>query len=40
MKLEISVRAENGMKGKVEKLLVRPGDVVSAGDPLVLFRKG
>ena len=40
MKLEISVRAEEGMKGKIEKLLVRPGDVVNAGDPLVLVRKG
>ncbi|KAK3178562.1 hypothetical protein OEA41_000699 [Lepraria neglecta] len=40
MKLEISVRAEEGMKGKLEKLLVRPGDVVNAGDPLVLVRKG
>ena len=40
MKLEISVRAEEGVKGKVEKLLVRPGDVVNAGDPLVLVRKG
>ncbi|KAK4693476.1 urea carboxylase, partial [Lecanoromycetidae sp. Uapishka_2] len=40
MKLEISVRAEDGMKGKVEKLLVRPGDVVNAGDPLVLIKKG
>ena len=39
MKLEISVRAEEGVKGKVEKLLVRPGDVVNAGDPLVLVRK-
>ncbi len=39
MKLEISVRAEEGVQGKVEKLLVRPGDVVNAGDPLVLVRK-
>lgn len=39
MKLEISVRAEEGLAGKVEKLLVRPGDVVTAGDPLVLVRK-
>lgn len=38
MKLEISVRVEEGVKGKVEKLLVRPGDVVSSGDPLVLIR--
>jgi len=40
MKLEISVRADDGMKGRVEKLLVRPGDVVNAGDPLVLVRRG
>lgn len=40
MKLEISVRAEEGLAGKVEKLLVRPGDVVTAGDSLVLVRKG
>lgn len=40
MKLEISVRTEEGTKGKVEKLLVRLGDVVNAGDPLVLVRKG
>ena len=40
MKLEISVRAEESVQGKVEKLLVRPGDVVNAGDPLVLVRKG
>ena len=40
MKLEISVRAEDGVQGKVEKFLVRPGDVVNAGDPLVLVRKG
>ena len=40
MKLEISVRAEEGMNRKLEKLLVRPGDVVNAGDPLVLVRNG
>jgi urea carboxylase len=41
MKLEISVRADDGLDGgKVEKLLVRPGDVVKAGDPLVLVRRG
>lgn len=40
MKLEISVRAEEGLAGKVEKWLVRPGDAVTAGDPLVLIRKG
>ena len=40
MKLEISVRVEEGADGVVEKLLVRPGDVVGSGDPLVLVRKG
>lgn len=41
MKLEIAVRAEEGgVGGKVEKVLVRPGDVVKAGDVLVLVRKG
>lgn len=40
MKLEISVRAEDSLAGStVEKLLVRPNDVVKAGDPLVLTRK-
>lgn len=41
MKLEIAVRVEGeSAKGKVEKVLVRPGDVVKAGDPLVLVRRG
>jgi len=41
MKLEIAVRGGGeSAKGTVEKLLVRPGDVVKAGDPLVLVRKG
>ena len=41
MKLEVAVRGEGeSAKGKIEKLLVRPGDVVKAGDPLVLVRKG
>ena len=41
MKLEIAVRGEGeSAKGKIERLLVRPGDVVKAGDPLVLVRKG
>lgn len=41
MKLEISVRAEEELAGaRVEKLLIRPNDVVKAGDPLVLVRKG
>ena len=43
MKLEISVRVDEGMKGGgggvVEKVLVRPGDVVGSGDALVLVRK-
>ena len=40
MKLEISVRAEEELAGgKVEKVLVRPNDVVKAGDPLVLVRR-
>ncbi len=40
MKLEIAVRAEDDMLGaKVEKLLVRPNDVVKGGDPLVLVRR-
>lgn len=40
MKLEIAVRAEDNVAGsKVEKLLVRPNDVVKAGDPIALVRK-
>jgi len=39
MKLEISVRVEDGVEGVVEKLLVRPGDVVGSGEALVLVRK-
>ena len=40
MKLEISVRAEEDIAGgKVEKLLVRPNDVVKAGDALLLVRR-
>lgn len=39
MKLEISVRVEEGIEGVVEKLLVRPGDVVGSGDGVVLVRK-
>ena len=40
MKLEIAVRAEDELAGsKVEKLLVRPNDVVKAGDPVALVRK-
>ena len=40
MKLEIPVKLEEGMKGKVEKVLVKPNDVVEAGAPLVLLRIG
>jgi len=40
MKLEIPVKAEESMKGtKVEKLLVKPNDVVAAGKPLMLLRR-
>ena len=40
MKLEISVRVEDELAGaRVEKLLIRPNDVVKAGDPLILVRK-
>jgi len=40
MKLEIPVKADESMVGaKVEKLLVKPNDVVEAGKPLILLRK-
>jgi len=40
MKLEINVNAEADMVGmKVEKLLVKPNDVIDAGKPLILLRK-
>ena len=40
MKLEIPVRAEEGMEGAtVEKMIVKPNDVVDAGKPLMLLRK-
>ena len=40
MKLEIAVRTEEDLTGgKVAKLLVRPNDVVKAGDPMLLVRK-
>ncbi|KAJ9663199.1 hypothetical protein H2198_000960 [Neophaeococcomyces mojaviensis] len=40
MKLEINVNAEQNMAGaKVEKLLVKPNDVIDAGKPLMLLRK-
>ena len=41
MKLEIAVRTEDHLIGlTVEKVLVRPNDVVKAGDVLVLAKKG
>lgn len=40
MKLEIPVKAEANMSGaKVEKMVVKPNDVVDAGKPLMLLRK-
>lgn len=40
MKLEIPVKADDDMQGAtVEKLLVKPNDVVQAGDPLMLLRR-
>ena len=40
MKLEIPVKAEESMEGAiVEKLIVKPNDVVDAGKPLMLLRK-
>ena len=39
MKLEISVRVEDGIRGVVEKVVVREGDVVNNGDALILMRK-
>lgn len=40
MKLEINVNAESNMDGAtVEKLVVKPNDVVEAGKPLMLLRK-
>ena len=40
MKLEIAVRTDDELAdSKVEKLLVRPNDVVKAGDPVALVRK-
>ena len=40
MKLEVAVRAENDLQGsRVEKLLVRPNEVVKAGDALILVKK-
>lgn len=40
MKLEIAVRAEADTEGgTVEKVIVRPNDVVEAGKTLLLVRK-
>ena len=40
MKLEIAVKAEEEVAvGKIEKMIVRPGDVVNAGDAVCLVRK-
>lgn len=40
MKLEIAVRADPELEGAtVEKLLIKPNDVVQAGQPLILARK-
>jgi urea carboxylase len=40
MKLEIPVKSEQSMEGAtVEKLLVKPNDVISAGKPLMLLRR-
>ena len=40
MKLEIPVKTDEGMTGcTVEKVLVKPNDVVQAGKPLILLRK-
>jgi len=40
MKLEIPVKVEGDMDGAtIEKLLVKPNDVVQAGKPLMLLRK-
>lgn len=46
MKLEISVRlpedlvTAGGPPASVEKVLVRPGDTVKAGDRIALVRRG
>jgi urea carboxylase len=40
MKLEIPVKADSSMEGAtVEKLIVKPNDVVDAGKPLMLLKK-
>lgn len=41
MKLEINVDVPDSVgKAKVEKILVKPGDVVKAGDRIALLRQG
>ncbi len=40
MKLEIPVKADSSMAGAtVEKMIVKPNDVVEAGKPLMLLKK-
>lgn len=40
MKLEINVNAADDLKaGKVEKLLVKPGETVKAGEKIALVRQ-
>lgn len=40
MKLEINVLAEQNFEGaRIEKLLVKPGDVVDSGQALMLIRR-
>lgn len=40
MKLEINVLAEQNFEGaRIEKLLVKPGDVVDSGQVLILIRR-
>jgi urea carboxylase len=40
MKLEIPVKADQDMEGAtVEKMIVKPNDVVEAGKPLMLLKK-
>lgn len=41
MKLEINVKTElnTGESATVEKLLIKPNDVVQAGQPLLLLRR-
>ena len=40
MKLEVAIRAEASMQGSmVEKLLVKPSEVVKAGEALILVKR-